>query len=299
MNPIWQDYSVDLFDVNEAEYVDYTIGIRQSGAWAVIYTGRAYKTPDDMNDVRINDICADYLSHVPLPDVLASNYSNGIVDLKCSGNFRIDAFNSDGESEAVSQVVFFNCWDYKTQTLGINEKLSGTISREYVAAMPVVMTNVGKMSLTSPLPQVTHFKRVDSKYTLVECCNPAALYFWNAKCGWDFLLCKGGAKRIDSFVRNTIKRDYNNDGNGRGTYNYRNVAQIAWDVATGWIPAAGCKELWQLLGSTDVWLWTPDDGLVPVVVDTDSVEEKDYVQNGRKPVELTIRVNLAQDRQRR
>lgn len=295
MNPIWRDFSVDLSDVSEAEYVDYKISLNNSP----VYTGRGYKSPDGLNAIRINDICADYLAHTPLPDVLDSNYSTGIVDLQCSGEFLVSAVNDDGENEDVTSVIFFNSWDYKTLTLGINEKLSGTISREYVTAMPVVMTNVGKASRTTQLPQVTHFKRVNSSYTLVECCNPAALYFYNAKCGWDFLLCKGGAKRIDSFVRNTIKRDYNNAKNGRGTYNYHNSAEIAWDVATGWIPAEGCKQLWQLLGSTDVWLWTPDDGLVPVVVDTNSVEAKDYRQNGRKPVELTIRVTLAQDRQRR
>lgn len=293
MEPIWNDYYIDLTQFFEGgeQFVDYHI--EKDGE--VIYIGRAYKAPEGDTFVRINDICADYLGHVDLRDALGAEF-NYLIDLSAIGVFTIVAGPDQTE---VAVVTFFNDWSYKLPAPGIRSNLSGTISKEYVDLMPIVYT--GERTGIGGKTQIAHYHSLGIEslaYKKVQCCNPAALYFFNAQCGWDFLLCKGGAKRVDTFARATTKRPYIG-GNDRGTFNYQNTAKVEWDVMTGWIPKEGGKEMWQLLGSTDVWLWTPEEGLVPVVITTNSVEEKNYKLNGRKPVEFTIRVELAQDRQRR
>lgn len=287
MTPIWKDYFVDFTTLlDDQQFVDYVIKKGNE----VIYNGRAYKSPEILTKIRISDIIADHLGHISLPDLLASVIA-ATPDFDAIGTFTTIVNDEEQDEEA-----FFNCWDYKTSTLPVQTNLSGTISKEYVSGMPIVRS--AAFVYLGGL-QINHFKGANAEYKLVECCNPAALYFYNAQCGWDFLLCKGGAKRVDTFTRATIKRDYYNAARERGTFNYQNTDKVEWDVMTGWIPNEGSKNLWQLLGSTDVWLWTPDEGLVPVVITTNSVESKDYKTNGRQPVQMTIRVELAQDRQRR
>lgn len=57
-NPIWKDYYVNL---GTAESVQFRILVGEN----VIYTGKAYKRPGQSNNqIRINDICADYLENV-------------------------------------------------------------------------------------------------------------------------------------------------------------------------------------------------------------------------------------------
>lgn len=295
MEPIWKDYFIDLAQFFEGgeQFVDYYI--EKDGE--VIYTGCAYQTPDGNAKIRINDICADYLGHLNLLDILGMEEEGYILDLDAIGVFTIVAGPDQTEVETVT---FFNDWSYaRLYPLDFRPNLSGTISMEYVDSMPFVYT--GERIGIGGKKRIAHYNAPDETlgYKLVQCCNPAVLYFFNANCGWDFLLCKGGAKRVDAFTRATTKRPYNNLSGERGTFNYQNTDKVEWDVMTGWIPNGGGKNLWQLLGSTDVWLFTADEGLVPVVITTNSVEGKDYKLNGRQPVQMTIRVELAQDRQRR
>lgn len=57
-NPIWKDFYVNL---GTAESVHFRILVGDD----VIYTGKAFKRPRKaLNEIRINDICADYLEHV-------------------------------------------------------------------------------------------------------------------------------------------------------------------------------------------------------------------------------------------
>lgn len=57
-NPIWKDFYVNL---GTADSVQFRILVGND----VIYTGKAFKRPGKANnEIRINDICADYLEHV-------------------------------------------------------------------------------------------------------------------------------------------------------------------------------------------------------------------------------------------
>lgn len=57
-NPIWKDFYVNL---GTADSVQFRIGVGGD----IIYSGKAFKRPGKANnEIRINDICADYLEHV-------------------------------------------------------------------------------------------------------------------------------------------------------------------------------------------------------------------------------------------
>lgn len=57
--PIWKDYVVDF---GTYAYADFEIV--ETINYSVIYTGRAYRKPDETHlYVKINDICADWLEH--------------------------------------------------------------------------------------------------------------------------------------------------------------------------------------------------------------------------------------------
>lgn len=294
MQPIWIDYYVDLSQYfGSAQFVDYRIE-----KWGEpIYNGRAYKTPDGNTRIRINDICADYLGHSALLDVLDSG-ADFLVDTEAIVTFDIYVI-AGLSTELVESVQFVNDWSYVLRPPALRQNLSGTISKEYVDFMPFVYSRefVGIGSRTRIEHHIVPEQSLG--YKKISCCNPAALYFYNAHGGWDFLLCKGGAKRLHNYERGTVKREYSNGTNERGTVNYQNIERIEWECYTGRIKDSGAANIGQLVGSCDVWLWTPESGLVPVVITTSEAQELTYKNNGRRPVEYTLRVELAQDRQRR
>lgn len=294
MIPIWKDYFVDLAEYAEdASFVDYDI---TTSGDEVLYSGRAYKAPDGSIKVYINDILADYLGHQNLLEVLYPIGPTPVItnDFQAIVKFRVKV----GDTQ-VDEVTAFNCWDYQTETLTRNEVLSGTISKEYVEGQPFVYTKCVNSFVIGYPVAISHYISVPAGYTQVDCCNPAVLYFYNARCGWDFLLCKGGARLTQSYERSIIKHHHDNAYNERGTHNYRNAESVVYTCHTGLIPGDGGLNIGQLVGSTDVWLWTPEIGIRPVIVKTDSVKAVNYKSNGSKPVEFSLDVELAQDRERR
>lgn len=293
MTPIWKDEFVDLSDyAADAAFVDYTI----SSNFQTIYEGRAYKAPDGSVKVYLNSILADYLGHQDLQrEVL---YPVGPRPIG-GDPLAVRTFLVSAGGEDVAEVTIFNCWDYKTESLTLDEVLSGTISKEYVQGQPLVYSKVVASSLIGGPLEIKHLASVPDDYTEVECCNPAVLYFYNARGGWDFLLCKGGAQLTQNYERSTIKHHYDNTLNERGTQNYRNGEVVSYTCNTGIIAGDGGLNMGQLIGSSDVWLWTPDNGLMPVVVKTDSVKALNYKSNGCRPVEFALEVELAQRRERR
>ncbi|MBQ0154844.1 MAG: hypothetical protein KBS70_08735 [Bacteroidales bacterium] len=285
MQPIWKDYFVDFTPYLDVfPFVDYRIIITQ-GSYETVYVGRAYKNPDGSCKVRINDICADYLGHLDfraLPET-----GNIMNDTAASLDFQVRAMPSDA---LIASGSFYNDWSYEDNELTVMPHAFGGVQ---YPGIPYIITLYGFEGYS----YVSHY--AVTLHVGTDFCNEAALYFWSSDCGWDWLICKGGAKRVDTFERNTMKREYDNTQNERGTFNYQNIDNVAWDVYTGRMRDEYAKNMHKLVGSTDVWLWTSESGFVPVVITTNEAQELTYKKNGRRPVEYTLRVELAQDRQRR
>ena len=99
-NPIWKDYYVNL---GTAESVQFRILVGDD----VIYTGKAFKRPGQANNqIRINDICADYLEHV-FPALSQTTFTGSNQPL----TFIVQTLSGTTWSTKAS-VSFDNDWSY-------------------------------------------------------------------------------------------------------------------------------------------------------------------------------------------
>ena len=118
-NPIWKDYYVNL---GTAESVQFRILVGED----VIYTGKAYKRPGQSNNqIRINDICADYLENV-FPALSRGTFTGANQPL----TFTVQTL-SETTWTTVEDVIFYNNWsydyDYNPTTMGMAFPINGRI----------------------------------------------------------------------------------------------------------------------------------------------------------------------------
>ena len=102
--PIWKDYTVTIANnVASAPFV-----IREGAGGTVIYSGTAYTRPGQTDpEVRINDICADYLENT-FPVLVAGMSPADIALLSLPLQFDIE----DGNGTVLDSVEFYDDWSY-------------------------------------------------------------------------------------------------------------------------------------------------------------------------------------------
>ena len=110
-NPIWKDYYVNL---GTADSTQFRILVGEN----VIYTGKAHKRPGQANNqIRINDICADYLLNV-LPSLEQTTFTGANQPL----TFIVQTLSGNTWSTKTT-VSFDNNWsydyDYNPATMGM------------------------------------------------------------------------------------------------------------------------------------------------------------------------------------
>ena len=118
-NPIWKDYYVNL---GTAESVQFRILVGDD----VIYTGKAFKRPGQANNqIRINDICADYLEHVS-PALSQTTFTGSNQPLMFDVQVDIGT-----RWTTVESVSFENDWSYDDQydpaIMGMSFPVNGKI----------------------------------------------------------------------------------------------------------------------------------------------------------------------------
>lgn len=124
-NPIWKDYYVNL---GTAESVQFRILVGDD----VIYTGKAYKRPGQSNNqIRINDICADYLENV-FPALSQSAFTGANQPM----SFVVQTLSGTTWSTKTT-VSFDNNWsydyDYNPATMGMAFPINNRIDiRQWV-----------------------------------------------------------------------------------------------------------------------------------------------------------------------
>lgn len=132
-----------------------------------------------------------------------------------------------------------------------------------------------------------------------SCCGDWALYYLNAKGGWDSFLIEGKVKRTDSLTR----YEY---GKGSGTpldfsrTQYMVESEAAYEMHTGWLTDAQAANLAKnLLPSIKVYAHNLNENKIfPVVITDSSVEWKTY-KNEKKLVAYTINVAASNKEYRR
>ena len=132
--PIWKDYYVTL---GEADAIPFRIRL-QDDEGDIIYNGKSHIKPGETgNVIRINDICADYLTNA-LPALSQAEFS----ELSFPLNFVVEAFlqadpDEDPEWVSVGEVQFMNDWSYDDSynpaTMGMAFPVNGRIdSRQWL-----------------------------------------------------------------------------------------------------------------------------------------------------------------------
>ena len=138
-NPIWKDYYVNL---GTAESVQFRILVGDD----VIYTGKAFKRPGKANnEIRINDICADYLENV-FPALEQTTFTGSNQPL----TFVIQTLSGTTWTTRAS-VQFDNNWsydyDYNPATMGMSFPVNNKIDiRQWV-----VFTAYNALAITATI----------------------------------------------------------------------------------------------------------------------------------------------------
>ena len=121
-HPIWKDYVVTLSQDDATDFRIFLAG------GAVIYTGRSYKRPGETdNTIRINDICADFLTHA-VPALSQAEFTALTFPLE----FYTAIWDSVAEDWVdVDVVEFLNDWSYEygydPVTMGMAFPINGRI----------------------------------------------------------------------------------------------------------------------------------------------------------------------------
>lgn len=139
--PIWKDAIVNIGLVDT---LFYRITLAATGE--VIYSGKSHIRPGaDFNQVRINDVCADWLENV-LPTLSQAEFSQ----LNFPVTFYVQSSRDGNTWTNQGSFQFINDWsydyDYDPATMGMSFPINGHID----SRMPLVWTglNVSQVNMT-------------------------------------------------------------------------------------------------------------------------------------------------------
>lgn len=139
--PIWKDKIVNIGLLQSMYY-----RIRLSDTNEVIYSGKSFMRPGaDFNQVKINDICADYIENV-LPTLSQAEFTR----LNLPVSFYVQSSENGSSWTNIESVQFLNDWsydyDYDPATMGMSFPINGHID----GRMPIVWTglNVSQVRIT-------------------------------------------------------------------------------------------------------------------------------------------------------
>lgn len=243
-NPIWKDYYVNL---GTAESAQFRILVGED----VIYTGKAYKRPGQSdNQIRINDICADFLENV-FPKLVGTTFteaeyvsfvvqtlSGETWSTKATVQFDNDwsydydfnpatmgmCFPVNGHID-LRQWVVFTAYNAKTITATIKlangdsfdvripVEISGDFNADYNNdfSLSVRASQVGTAVFDlSKWGDVKSVTIGNKSFKVVNTCSRYALYYVNAYGGWDSLLIEGNHSEVDNMTRLMRETEYDN-----------------------------------------------------------------------------------------
>lgn len=293
----------------------------------VIYEGVSVKRPGaSSNQVRINDICADYIAHsLPLAATIPTLPVSFDVEVQMMGNWQF-----------VATIQFLNDWSYEdgfnpataslshpiipkvapgqilpfTRTSSTAVKLtlywSGT-SQQVNMAVPtdnlvltdsfiraLATTGWGGVAVDLSKYGFTSIKLPNNKTAEVDDCIRFVLYYINAYGGMDWFPILGNHHEMDNVERNVFDMDVNNTYRTRSRRDLQNTITKAYTLHTGWLTDDQSAMMHHLLNSTEVYLhdlWT--NKVDPVIITDSSYEYQTFKGNGGNPVQYAISVELA------
>lgn len=245
-NPIWKDFFVTL---GTEDSVEFRISCNES----LVYVGKSWKRPGQTyNSIRINDICADYLTN-NLPSLSPSEFTE--VGLP---TFKVEVLFGENWGQ-IALVPFYMDWSYDDsfdpEQMGLSFPINRRVdSRQWLihsaynassikaditledgtttfVIIPIEISADFNMdfnedfakSIRSAQTGTAVFKLTDYNnikhvtignvtYDFTQPCSRYALYYLNAHGGWDSLLIEGNHSEVDNLTRYTREVEYDNRG---------------------------------------------------------------------------------------
>lgn len=245
--PIWKDHYVTL---GTGDVMQYRIRVQDQGG-EIIYNGTSHIKPGATeNSIRINDICADYLTNA-LPALSQAEFSALSFPL----NFLVEAYGIEWKN--VGEVQFLNDWSYDNSydpaTMGMAFPVNGRIdARQWLVYTAYNATSITAtltfsdgttMQVVIPVAISADFNNdfnndfaisarsagsgtavfdlsawenvvaitINGKtWNVVTDCREWVLYYVNAYGGWDSLLIEGNTIEMDNLTRYTRDVEYDN-----------------------------------------------------------------------------------------
>lgn len=120
VQPIWKNYIVNLGSASSQEYV---ISYENKGYLTTIYHGVAWKRPGESSiTIRINDICADWLTNT-FPTLV-----EGFDGQDMPVTFVVQKISSAGVYTEIARVAFLNDWSYDSDHDSESDGLAAPIN---------------------------------------------------------------------------------------------------------------------------------------------------------------------------
>ena len=285
---IWKDKFSNLGAVASSYF-----RIRVSGS--TIYQGRAYRAASSGNlYVRINDICANYMSQKPatVPITTPSAFTFPV-------SFQVQK-SSDGNTWSSVETVSFNDdWSYDDSfdpsTMGMSFPITGRVdirqmiyqtryasgsvnaSCNYEGTARTIATTGAVTGQHAYIISLNHagatwvsfdcdyYKTYSGKklttvtiglvtYKVVDNCNRYVLYYKNPFGGYDSLLLEGRCWKNGAVSQDTFKADYDNTKKTRETWDFQNEITESYTMNTGILTEDESARMPYLLNSPDVFL---------------------------------------------
>lgn len=287
MTPIWKDtYYTTSADNSPLEY---TLELSNG---QVVFRGRAYAAPTE-NTIRINinKIAQDYIRQ-SVPNLSAA--TSGTNTQVASEGVRSFILRSSGGS-ILGMYEFFLDWSYEDKSEeGGSIRLSDPINGKAVEGM---------VQLYSYIIGGTMYNAFATRnvygYTIGDYCADYAIYYLNRSGGWDSYLPLGRSKQFEHYDRKNITMAYDAMSLDWGKKTYNNQISLSWEINTGWVNDTESKNMVKnLFGSNQVFLHDLSSGVIyPVIITDTEAEVKTFVNNNRKMISHTIRLESSQVQQ--
>lgn len=287
MIPIWRDtYYVVNGDNSPFEY---SLELENG---ETIFRGRAYAAPtEEFIRININKIAQDYLKQSVPPLTAATNIHNISEAEDAVHTFTL----RDSGGNALASYEFYYDWSYRTiesesGTTALSEPINGKAVVGMIQLYSYILGGVVYNAFA---------KQNIAGYTIGNYCTGYALYYLNRNGGWDSFLPLGVCKRFDNYDRKNVTMSYDAMSLDWGKKTYNNQITPSWEINTGWLNDTESDNLARnLLGSNQVFVHDFNtDAIYPAILTDTQAEYKTFVNNGRKMINHTLRLDASQVQQ--
>lgn len=254
-----------------------------------IFNGRAYAAPNESTiKVNINRSCENYLNNNAIETVLATSAYTQESSPEAYREFEL----KDDSGNTLETYGFLYNYDYDGDFEPLGMTLSDPITDAYASPMRTLFTEFNGAFVVND--------NGSSHYTRPVCDAQYALYYLNAKGGWDAFVIEGNSIRTDSVDRHQYNKTYNNQTIEYERNTYISEIATSWKLNTGLLDDAQAHKLcWHLLASNRVYLHDlKADRIYPAVITNTQNIYNTYRNNNHQPIQYEINLTESQTKLR-